>query len=246
MHYRRIKYKSQPIRNTNKSPQLQDLRHSLNRAVADGVVLPVEVRKRIGSQFETANKPWRETYRYDRREPVRYASFGGGPSVRTGRRMDEFMFEGGPTLNELSSEIAEFTELDTANPVTGTNGGHIDSSCFLTDQDEHLMDIIQEASAAFLSNWFLSAAKCQEFKASRSAVEYISESILPPPVPVTPTSSARLSGTNSPNVRQSKRRTPRVFLPLSKVKKISAKRSLVRKTLQSKTRSEDDANVEKL
>lgn len=223
LYYRRKKYKSLPIRNTNKSPELEDVQNSIERAFVDGVVFPGEARKPVGNDSLSMQRSFRE-FNEDHRGEKR--------SIQARRRMDKLMLNRERTLRNSSSQIAELSQLDLAKPVTRTLENHADDLYHSKDKDEHLLDIIQEESISFLSSWFISSTTTsdrtttgKELKSRQSAPSFISEMALSCPVPLTKASPARPSSGGNHQChshRPPSRRPLRVFVPRSKMKRNSA------------------------
>ena len=216
---RRKKYKSQPFRRTNKSPELIDLQHSMERTLTGGV--GEDAQGKMVGHLWGKQLSFRDSKYIQCRPSLRFQSLATRPSVAARRQVDELMLKKTRTLTKSTSNVAEFIQLDIASPLNGISKCHADSSYPLTSMDEDLLDILQEESAYCLSTWFLSATTSLRPSTPSQASVDVSEMPDLAPVPDHTFAQARsLDGRNGLH-RISKQRPPRRFIPLSKVRKNS-------------------------
>ena len=216
---RRRKYKSHPFRRTNKSPELIDLQHSMERILTSGV--DVGAQDSMVGRIQAEQVSLRD-FRCIRRHPsFQLESLGTRPSVRARRQVDKLMLKKTRTLTKSTSKVAEFSQLDIASPLNDISKNHADNSYPLTNMDEDLFDILQEESAYCLSKWFLSAATSLPLPTpSQTSVDSSETPDLAPVPHHTFAEAAGLDGRNFLH-RAPKQRPRRSFVPLSKLRKNS-------------------------
>lgn len=209
IQHRRRKYKSQPFRNTNKSPELIDLQHSMERNLTCGV----------GAQDRMVGHVWAEQvsfcdFRYiHSRRLVQSESLGTRRSVRARRQVDWLMLKKTRILTKSASKVADFSQLDIASPIKGITKGHAAGSYRLANMDEDLLDILQEQSSYCLSKWFVYATT--GLPPSTSSQTSADPSEIPELAPLPFAQARSLDGRNG--IRRL--RPPRRFIQLSKARK---------------------------
>ena len=213
---RRKKYKSQPFRRTNKSPELIDLQHSMERILTGGVVMDAQDKMVGHVQAEQVSL---RDFRYIHHRPLlQFESLGTRPAVGARRQVDNLMLKKTRTLTKSTFKVAPFNQLDIASPLNDISKGHGDNSYRLTNMDEDLFDILQEESAYCLSKWFVSATT--SLQPSTPSVDASEIPDLEPVPNYTFPEARSLDGRNVLH-RTPKQRPPRSFVPLSKVRKNS-------------------------
>lgn len=158
IHHRRLKYKSLPLRNTNKAPAAQDILHAFKSLSAKSVpVVPTSASPSVRpSSFVTRLKRDPRTAskipKPDTLQPKSLSSLP--PSLQARRKLDAIYIN---KARRVGSRLSNRVPLDEPEIPTPAEQRHCSSqlgSTIFNLEEEILRDAIQERSAMEALDWF--------------------------------------------------------------------------------------------
>jgi hypothetical protein len=164
----RTKYKSPPIRNTNKSPKLEDVQESMIKR---------DTRIAIGLSADKVERGTIQRKQVELRDAcgdhycisgIESRSFRDLLLTRARKRLDKLKINRTWKLRENLTRLAAAGQPELAMPLTAINHDGNKTRSYAID-DEHLSDVIEEESESVLSTWFLSSTSNNSAEAAQCA-----------------------------------------------------------------------------
>ena len=153
------KNKSLPIRRANKSPVLLDIQNSITRAMTD----------RVGSSVRNEEKLNSQLAKLPQQLGVKSKAIATTQLVTSWRLTDGVIHSSTLKSSMPKPQSVNVNEIDTTHPLRVITGGRPEASPSLSTEEECLLDMLQEESESYFSNWVHSSAA-------------VSDHITPPPL----------------------------------------------------------------